>query len=122
MGRSIDYGLLGGSALAQCSVVPGEIHGKMLDESNAFTFVVTPEPWWEYMKGPVIAAGDLPAEWTQGRREPHIKIQPRYTRLGKGHAHAAFILFQINLCAAARAIRAGSRLGVLGVDTRALNI
>ena len=106
LGEEFDYGLQGGAALAQLSfpAATREWHALSLDESNAFTHVITPSWWWPYMCGPPVLSNELPPAWEDGRWKRGVWVVPMYTRLGMGHSHSAFILLVINFGAIRRAI------------------
>ena len=65
LGKPIDLGLNGGSAVSQIQVGPSGWGVKVADQSNAFSFVRTPERWWIYHAGPRVRAVELPAEWVR---------------------------------------------------------
>ena len=107
--EQVDYGLVGALAITQMSGDDGHLAVQTVDESNAFTHVVTPEAWWPYMGGPQIKAGELREELRDPDWLASTLICPMHTRLGMGFAHAAFLLQHINY-AATRAIRVSSLL------------
>jgi len=109
MGEEIDYGLTGGAALSQI-YVSHCWHTRSLDESNAFTHIVTPPSWWPFMAAPPVRAAELPARWTRGRWKRNQKLYLCYRRLGMGHTHAVFVLLEINKAAVKRAMQASARL------------
>jgi len=109
MGFEVDYGLTGGAALSQL-YVPGSWHTRSLDESNAFTHILTPSAWWPYMAAPPVRACELPTRWTRGRWKKHQKLYLGYRRLGMGHTHAVFILMEVNKAVTMQAMRTSARL------------
>ena len=106
-----EYGLQGGAALGQLAfpVSTEEWSALTLDESNAFSHVITPEWWWPRMCGPAVRAAELPSGWTRGRWRKEEWLVPMYTRLGMGHTHSAAILLLINFRAVDIVIQANIR-------------
>ena len=90
--------------------VDGAFAVHTLDEANAFTHIQTPESWWPMMGGPAVYAKELPSSWVDPTWHPNLLIGPQYTRLGMGFSHAVFILQNINLEAAVRAVRSSALL------------
>ena len=119
--EEVDYGLAGGVALCQLSTADGKLAVATLDESNAFTHVVTPSSWWPWMTGPLLFARELPADWRDPLWPPDLAIRPQYQRLGMGHSHAVFILQTINLRGMRQALVASSALSARHLRVRFLN-
>ena len=57
-----EYGIQGGAALAQLTfpATAEEWCALTLDQSNAFSHVITPEWWWPRMCGPAVRCAELP--------------------------------------------------------------
>ena len=110
LGYEVHYGLTGGAAVTQIGSSEAPACACTLDQSNAFTHVVTPEHWWVYMGGPRVKAGLLPRDWVAGRFDDDEYVSPVYQRLGMGHTHAAFLLMQVNMYVVARTLLLSSSL------------
>ena len=95
MRKTVDYGLLGGAALA--------------DLSNALTFVLAPAILWPLFAAPAIQAKHLPADWTNNRFAPNQMIRPQYIRLPMGFKHSVYLLQQIAQYAVTRTLFADLR-------------
>ena len=95
--------------MTQVSTDASAMTGLTLDESNAFTYIQVPVSWHKYQQGPKVRACELPPDWVGERWPPQTILRPRYTRLGMGHTHAAYILLAINMAAILRAFQASSR-------------
>ena len=95
LGEELDYGLEGGTALAQMEYDDSGARANALDLSNAFTYIETPPSYWRYMGGPAVRAEELPADWVAGRWRPGEWLRPYYRRLGMGMTHEVVILQKI---------------------------
>ena len=79
-----NHGLGGSSALAKVTSWEPDMDGALLDESNAFTSVLTPMWFWAYMACPRVAAADV---WTlldtdlKAKIKPWTLLAPLYQRL-----------------------------------------
>jgi len=95
-----NHGLGGSSALGKVLAWEPETEAALLDESNAFTSVLTPSWLWKYMACPRVAAADvwtlLPAD-LRSKVKPWTLVAPLYQRLPMGCSHSVHILMSINL-------------------------
>jgi len=95
-----NHGLGGGTALSRVVAWSENTEGSLLDESNAFTAVVTPAWMWGFMACPRVCAADvwsiLPTSLKK-RIDYWTPLAPMYQRLPMGCAHSVHILMCINL-------------------------
>ena len=118
MGSAVDYGLLGGVALAQAGAPDGKFAVRSLDEGNAFTILRTPEAWWRHHCSPTMLVRELDPRWVRGRWPGDRKVRAAYCRLGMGGTHAAYLLMQVNLHHIGITLRGSRRFA----NTRLLNL
>ena len=72
----------------------------VMDESNAFSAVATPEWMWAYFTAPLVLASDVwsrPSSTFQSSMSPLDWIAPAYRGLPMGCPHSVHILMSINL-------------------------
>ena len=120
MGRRAELGLYAGSSVSQVTTRTDVFYAVGLDENNAFSFLETPEDYWEWFAGPAIRARDLPGDWLAASGLARIPggtwVRPQYCRLPMGFSHAAHLLMVANLFIMRRAL--DTRIGELPVCSR----
>jgi len=111
--KRVSSGMGGGLSLTSMRTRGDEINFSSLDESNAFTSVLTPAWMWPWMCCPPVRAGriwSLLPEALRNRVSPGSWVYPAYQRLPMGSAHAVHILLAINIRAIGMALWATSKL------------
>ena len=110
-----DHGMGGAAAVNHMASSGEEICVAVLDESNAFSAVRTPQWMWAYFACPNVVADDvwerLPLAFRSTVRRSDM-ITPLYCRLPMGSSHSVHVLMRINMTHIGRALtnRWGARL------------
>ena len=102
-----DHGMHGGLALNRMWVPANSMMCSSFDESNAFTFIITPEWMWAWSACPPIRAKfvmHLLPSHILSRVSPNTYVFPCYKRLAMGGSHSVHILMSINLTCVGRTL------------------
>ena len=62
LGEAPAYSMYGAGALSTLGVPSGSAFLSTADESNAFSYIETPQSWWVYQAGPRLRCRELPRE------------------------------------------------------------
>ena len=110
-----EEGMKGAAALTCLHSQGEDINIAALDESNAFSYVVTP-PWmWPWFAAPPVRASEV---WTilpielRDRCNPADWVAAQYQRLPMGFTHSVHILMNINMRHIGMALLSSSKLQV----------
>ena len=106
------HGMAAGGALSALRMHTSDLAAAAMDESNAFTSVLTPTWWWAYMACPAVTAFEIwPLLTAQQRaRGLHQVWHPCYCRLPMGSTHSVHILMSINFRSLVNSFHAARRL------------
>ena len=112
--RRQNHGLGGGAALALVHAPSTGWDISAFDESNAFTYIMTP-PWmWRWCAAPPLPAAlvreKLPDRLRFSLEDDH-PVYPMYCRLAMGGSHSVHILMSINTQILGSTLRRSSLLG-----------
>lgn len=111
--RRSDNGLLGAAALSGVHCPTDCLEVAAFDDSNAFSFVRTPEWMWPWFAVPPLISTEVWSLLSADLRAsvgPSGWVYPCYTRLATGLSHAVYLLMNINITYVGRAFAAGGRL------------
>ena len=95
-----DEGMRGAAAITSMHACNQSVDVASLDESNAFSYVITPEWMWPYFSTPPLRAIEvwnvLPAN-VRAQCSADTLVSAQYQRLPMGFTHSVHILMNINM-------------------------
>ena len=95
-----DEGMKGAAAITSLHACGHKVSVSSLDESNAFSYVATPEWMWAWFTAPPVRAIEvwhvLPVA-VRVQCTPDTLVAAQYQRLPMGYTHSVHILMNINM-------------------------
>jgi len=108
-----DHGIGGAAAISGLQSTEEDNEMAIMDESNAFSVIRTPQWMWYYFATPMVLASSVWGRLSTVQREqfsPWQWIAPIYKRLPMGCSHSVHIIMSINLARVGRVLLESFRL------------